>query len=577
MGPQGKPIERDTVREQLHRILTSQEFARSKKSIRLLKFLIEYALEGCESELKEYIVGVEGIGKGADFDTRSSSIVRVEAARLRNKLRKYYETEGAEDPVLISIPRGGYLPRMDLRQERPRAPYAVNGGIAPEERARRVGIVLTPQATGEAVKVLVAAICRSLEFAGISVLPPASTKGRGDRRRRAARDHPAVYLELQVREPGLAGPLVSVAVTNGDREVIWVSTHRSTADLVLCGCRIAREVFACFGDSPSPTRWSELGYHLLSQLTPTALWNSRICFEQAILEDGRDRRTHEALALVCALLYIFDATDPESLVSRVRESAPRGITSESGVDSYIALAIVAWGSNRNWREAEHLLSRARKLRPESVAVAYCRALCLASAGRNFEAAEELLQTYDAQAFSIRAELALGCALWMRGECKKAVERLRYTIAAEPKHALAHLVLGWILLADSRPSHAIEPLETARALSPGSPASGALGFALAQTGRTGEARDLLEELLYGGEGLQQREADLGLVHLGLGEEEQARRHLGAAWKKGSGRMRILNFTPELDSIRTALFPAAVFAPLPWEHSVNSASATTHVEY
>ena len=33
-------------------------------------------------------------------------IVHIEAARLREKLREFYETEGLRDPVRIDLPKG---------------------------------------------------------------------------------------------------------------------------------------------------------------------------------------------------------------------------------------------------------------------------------------------------------------------------------------------------------------------------------------------------------------------------------------------------------------------------------------
>jgi Flp pilus assembly protein TadD len=171
---------------------------------------------------------------------------------------------------------------------------------------------------------------------------------------------------------------------------------------------------------------------------------------------------------------------------------------------------------------------------------------MASAGRNLEAAEELFQAHDSHAFALDAELALGCALALQGKYGKAAARVRCAIAAEPKHGLAHLLLGWFLLADSRPHQAIEPLKVAQALfGSGTPATSALGFAMARAGRVGAARDILEDLRHGSAGRFQVDADAGIVHLGLGEEQEARSCFRTALQKHSGRIGILHFTPELE--------------------------------
>ena len=48
-----------------------------------------------------------------DFDGGADPVVRVDARRLRDKLREYYE--GRSDPVVISLPKGSYVP--NLRKE----------------------------------------------------------------------------------------------------------------------------------------------------------------------------------------------------------------------------------------------------------------------------------------------------------------------------------------------------------------------------------------------------------------------------------------------------------------------------
>ena len=54
-----------------------------------------------------------------DFDSNLDAIVRLEATRLRNKLREYYDTVGKGDTVRIDFPKGIYaleicLPQSDL-------------------------------------------------------------------------------------------------------------------------------------------------------------------------------------------------------------------------------------------------------------------------------------------------------------------------------------------------------------------------------------------------------------------------------------------------------------------------------
>ena len=91
-------------------MLASQALARSERMRRFLEFVVERSLCGAQDQLKEYVIGVEVYRKGEAFDPRIDSVVRVEAGRLRNKLREYYQTEGRGDSIRIDLPKGSYQP-----------------------------------------------------------------------------------------------------------------------------------------------------------------------------------------------------------------------------------------------------------------------------------------------------------------------------------------------------------------------------------------------------------------------------------------------------------------------------------
>src|ERR1700676_3646316 len=108
----------ESIRTQLRKILSSTTFARSERLARFLTFTVDETLEGRGDHLKEFVVGVEVFDKTEKYDPRMDPIVRVEARRLREKLRKYYETEGREDLVYIDSPTGGYTPLLQARDPR---------------------------------------------------------------------------------------------------------------------------------------------------------------------------------------------------------------------------------------------------------------------------------------------------------------------------------------------------------------------------------------------------------------------------------------------------------------------------
>ena len=97
------------VRAELAQILASDLFARSERLSSFLRFIVERTLAGQGDSLKEQVIATELYGKDADFNTAADPIVRVDARRLRDRLREYYDVAPAGG-VVISVPKGSYTP-----------------------------------------------------------------------------------------------------------------------------------------------------------------------------------------------------------------------------------------------------------------------------------------------------------------------------------------------------------------------------------------------------------------------------------------------------------------------------------
>lgn len=119
----------EEVRTELESILASPAFAGSLRLSRFLRFVVERTLAGEGERLKEYVLGVEVFDRGADYDPRIDSIVRVEAGRVRSKLEEYYGGEGTGAAIRIRMQKGGYAPLFEHRGANGSA--AANGGAVP--------------------------------------------------------------------------------------------------------------------------------------------------------------------------------------------------------------------------------------------------------------------------------------------------------------------------------------------------------------------------------------------------------------------------------------------------------------
>jgi serine/threonine-protein kinase len=116
------------VREQLARIVNSPGFVPSARLSRFLTHIVNRTIEGDLDSLKEFSVAMEVFDRSSDYDPNIDAIVRVQARRLRAKLKAYYEEgPGTSDPVLIAVRLGSYMPIFRWLDKQPPHPLQETG------------------------------------------------------------------------------------------------------------------------------------------------------------------------------------------------------------------------------------------------------------------------------------------------------------------------------------------------------------------------------------------------------------------------------------------------------------------
>jgi adenylate cyclase len=75
-----------------------------------LRFIVSETLAGKAETIKGYTVATQVFGRKQDFDPKTDPIVSIQAGALRRALERYYLLEGKDDPVVIDIPKGTYVP-----------------------------------------------------------------------------------------------------------------------------------------------------------------------------------------------------------------------------------------------------------------------------------------------------------------------------------------------------------------------------------------------------------------------------------------------------------------------------------
>jgi TolB-like protein len=172
-GEQGpKP---DDILQQLERVLASDEFHSPERGRKFLRFVVTETLQGRAQFLKAFTIANEIFGRQSSFDAQNDPVVRIEAGRIRRGLERYYLVAGQSDPIVITIPKGGYVPHFDYAE--PSHPFA-DPEPRSEQAAMRAPADRGTRDTRSLAALAVGATLLVAATAGYFLLPSGLTGGR---------------------------------------------------------------------------------------------------------------------------------------------------------------------------------------------------------------------------------------------------------------------------------------------------------------------------------------------------------------------------------------------------------------
>jgi|ERR1035437_7046119 hypothetical protein len=102
-------------------LIEGSAFRGSQRSGQFLTYVVEQAIAGHLSSLKERTIGVEVFGRSPSYNTGEDAIVRVTASDVRKRLQQHYGRYGADSEFRINLPPGHYIPEI-VREVPPDSP-----------------------------------------------------------------------------------------------------------------------------------------------------------------------------------------------------------------------------------------------------------------------------------------------------------------------------------------------------------------------------------------------------------------------------------------------------------------------
>jgi serine/threonine-protein kinase len=107
------PADASVITQHVNDALRSPLFSKAERQARFLRFVVDAALRAPGSAVRETDIAMAVYDRRGDYDPRIDPIVRVEAARLRARLREYYE-HSPPTHVRIDLPKGRYVPQFTV-------------------------------------------------------------------------------------------------------------------------------------------------------------------------------------------------------------------------------------------------------------------------------------------------------------------------------------------------------------------------------------------------------------------------------------------------------------------------------
>jgi len=291
--------------------------------------------------------------------------------------------------------------------------------------------------------------------------------------------------------------------------------------------------------------------YLWRRKSASALQKGIEYFEQAITLDPCYSLAYAGLADSYITLGYWNYLPPKQVFPRARAAAESAVGIDDRLaEAHTSRACVSLLYDWDWPRAEQDFLRAIQLKDGYSTAHFWYACYLWSMGRVAESVDQASRAQALAQLSPVVNANLGWALYFERRYDEAITQCRNALELDTHSLMSYTVLGQVHAAASRYDDAISALQSAVSFSGGvSFTSAALGYAYGKGGKRPEARKILQEL-------QERStADyvspfcVALVHIGLGDKDQALDCLDRAYEERSHWLVYAKVWPLLDDLRS----------------------------
>lgn len=597
------------IQEQVARILSSTTFSGSERHRRFLRFVVDQALKGETEKLNEFVLGFEVFDKNASFDPRIDSIVRVEARRLRQRLRKYYQDEGLKDPIIITLRPRSFVPEFEESAgEKPSQPDhsrrwfpsrrmtvvgaiallagAIGGAVLLSFRDRRPpppqmsSILVLPfqnltpvpaqEMLGDSISDSI--ITELASVPGLRVISRGSSlqfKESGNSASQFAANLQVDYVvegTVHMRK-GLV--VVSAKLTDThSRSYVWAQTQETELDKLPEFERQLSVAIASRIHLPPPPAGAEhmtrkraatwesysaflKGQYFLYQWDSGGAEKSVALFEEAVRGDPNYAPAWAWLSQAYLLLIYREDGQDAALIAKGRQAAAKSLS----LDDQLAASHAAVGSyaalDWDWTSAEREFRRTVELDPgwAQGRLMYARNYLIPK-GLIQEATREIMRAHELDPLTQFTRISLAEVLYFNREYARSVAEyadLRQPAAKNnPPDAMYFMALSFLGQSKRAATDLSQTLPEGAVAFPG---QAILAYLQAKSGEKQKAQTILDELLKASHQRYTSPIPLAILSVGLDNRDEAFRQLATAVTRHVPSVVNIAVDPVFDPLRS----------------------------
>jgi serine/threonine-protein kinase len=273
-------------------------------------------------------------------------------------------------------------------------------------------------------------------------------------------------------------------------------------------------------------------------------------FQQAIALDPQYAQAHLALAEMYGGNTFFGYMSPRQGYAKIKDEIARVLEIDDKLAEVQSLiAEMNFYFDWEWESAEEAFQRAISLIPSEANTHKLYAWFNMAMGRVEKAQGAIRRGLELEPLAPDMYLTASNVFYMAGLHEQAIARCQEALELSPNHSLALSQIGWSYLQMGLLDEAISVMERSVNSSPALVQNlWMLGHAYAVAGKSTEAREVLRELHDRAEEQYVPPFGFALVHVGLGEKDEAMDWLEKAYEDRNGWMVSLNVNALLDPLR-----------------------------